>query len=62
VVDFGVERHPSHRGDYMNIPSIFSSSYIVCSSRGTLVQSEGASSEGIEVRLVPTREDPVISL
>jgi hypothetical protein len=45
VVDFGVERHPSHWGDHTVLPSIFSSSYTGCSSKGALIQGEGVTSK-----------------
>jgi hypothetical protein len=44
-VDFDVERHPSHREDHIDLPSIFSISYTDCSSKGTLIQVEGIASE-----------------
>jgi hypothetical protein len=46
VVDFGVERHTLVTGEIItDLPSIFSSSYTGCSSKGALIQGEGATSE-----------------
>ena len=45
MVDFGVARHTLVTKDHTYLPSIFSSSYTGCSSKGALIQGEGATSE-----------------
>jgi hypothetical protein len=47
VADFGVETHPSHRGDHAGLPSVFINSSTGFSSRGALVQGEGATAEEV---------------
>jgi hypothetical protein len=47
VVDFGVERHPSHRGDHTSLPLVFNNSSTGFSNRGALVQGEGATSKEV---------------
>ena len=56
------ETHPSHWEDHSGLPSFFSSSYTVFSSKGAFIQSEGAASERVFSRLIPSRENSEISL
>jgi hypothetical protein len=47
VVDFGVERYPSHWGDHIGLPSLFNNSFTVSNNKGALIQGEGAISEEV---------------
>jgi hypothetical protein len=63
LADFGVERHTLvTEEDHSGLPSFFSSSYTVFSSKGAFIQSEGAASERVFSRLIPSRENSKISL
>jgi hypothetical protein len=48
LVDFGVERHPSHREDHTGLPSFFNNSYTGSSSKGALIQGEGVAFEEVQ--------------
>jgi hypothetical protein len=47
---------------HLGLPSFFSSSYTVFSSKGAFIQSEGAASERVFSRLIPSKENSEISL
>jgi hypothetical protein len=48
LADFSVERHTLVTGKIIGLPSFFNNSYIGSSSKGTLIQGEGATSVEVQ--------------